>query len=192
MRVRTPPTCSRRFSSRTGDAARHHGRRRARLRLHERLPRHGELGGDVDLDARAVAAARRSDRGDREPRRSVRHDCRRQDGRQGDHRLGPREREDRARRRARGDRLEPPHLVARAAVLVVPRADRGPRRRRARAVGREGRRVARDRSQGRDPGCLGADARLRRARLRSCWRSTGCSSGSRPGSRTARFASASS
>ena len=162
MHARTRPTCSRRFSSRTGDAARHHGRRRARLRLHKRLSRHRELGGDVDLDPRAVAAARRADRGDREPRRSVRDDCGREDGRQGNHRLGSREREDRPRSRLRRDRLESPHLVARAAVLVLPRADRGTRRRRARAVGIEGRRMARDRPQSGDPGRLGADARVRR------------------------------
>ena len=119
------------------------------VRLHERLPRHGERGRDVGLDARALAAARRADRGDREPRRRVRDDRRREDGRQGDHRHRPRDREDGARRRARRDRLEPAHVVARAAVVVVARADRRPGRRRARAVGREGRPVARDRAQGR-------------------------------------------
>ena len=53
-----------------------------------------------------------------------------------DHRLEPRDREDRARRGDRRDRLEPAHVVARAAVVVVARADRRPDRRGARAVGR--------------------------------------------------------
>ena len=68
-----------------------------------------------------------ADRRDREPRRRVRHDRGRDDGRQGDHRHRPRDRADRARRRARRDRLEPAHVVARPAVVVVARADRRPR-----------------------------------------------------------------
>ena len=59
-------------------APRHRRRRRARLRLHERLPRHGERGRDLGLDAGAVAAARRPDRLRRQPRRRLRHDRGRQ------------------------------------------------------------------------------------------------------------------
>ena len=144
--ARTPPTCSRRFSSRTVEQtrpARRRRRRRARLRLHERLPRHRELRRDLGRHARALAALGRARLGRREPRRRVRHDRGREDRRQGDHRHRPRDREDRARGARRRDRLEPPHVVARPAVELDARADRRSRRRRARPVGLERRPVAR-------------------------------------------------
>ena len=72
---------------------------------------------------------------DREPGRRVRHHCGRQDGRQGNHRHGPRQREDGAGRADRSDRLEPDHLAGRAALELVARADRRARRRGDRPVG---------------------------------------------------------
>ena len=74
---------------------------------------------------------------------------------------GPRDAEDGARRGVGCDRVEPAHVVARAAVVVVARADRRPDRRCARPVRRSGRRVARHRSQGGDPGAVGAHDRVR-------------------------------
>ena len=59
-------------------------------------------------------------------------------------------REDGARRGARRDRLEPAHLVARPAVVLVARADRRARSApRSSQSGEKGVAVARDRAQGR-------------------------------------------
>ena len=74
------------------------------------------------------------------------------------------------------------------AVVVVARADRRADRRRARAVGHKRRRVARGGAQGRDPGALGPDDRLRRGVSAPARASTGSSDGSRRGSRTGRSA----
>ena len=99
---------------------------------------------------------------DREPGRRVRHHRGRQDGRQGNHRHRPRQREDGAGRADRSDRLEPDHLAGRAALELLARADRRARRRGDRPVGPGRRPVARARAQRGDPGDRRARDRLRR------------------------------
>ncbi|CAA9511982.1 MAG: Probable low-affinity inorganic phosphate transporter, partial [uncultured Solirubrobacteraceae bacterium] len=100
------------------------GRDRAGLRLHQRVPRHRQRGGDVDLHPRDAAA----DRGDHgrgaQLRRRLhlarsggdrRHRHRRRGAGHADHRL---------RGTDRRDRLESRHLVVRTSLLLVACADR--------------------------------------------------------------------
>src|SRR5712691_921807 len=99
-------------------------RRRAVLRLHERLSRRRERDRHERLDARAHAAHRGRLRGAAELRRRLHLAQGRDDGRQGDRRSRRRDAEDRPRRRRRGHRLEPDDLAARAADELEPRAHR--------------------------------------------------------------------
>ena len=128
---------------------------RAHLRLHQRLPRRGELDRDGRLDAGAVAGQGGDLGGVLQFRRGVhlRH-RRRQDGRHGHdrHQQSSRFAVD-LRRAGRRDHLGPDHLVLRAADELVARADRRLRRRRGGEGG-----VRRD-----HPGRLDQDDHLHRA-----------------------------
>ena len=116
--ARTRPTCSRRSSSRTAEpwSSRSSSSSSSSrcLRLHERLPRHGERGRDLGLDAGAVAAARRPLAVRRQPRGRLRHDRGRQRSARGSSTRTSRRADD-LRGAARRDRLEPGHVVARPA-----------------------------------------------------------------------------
>ncbi len=147
--------------ARPRDPHRLHGRR---LRLHERLPRHGERDGDDHRHARASAPHRRRPGGRAEPRRRLplgrgrRHDRKRH--RQPDHGHGPGD----LRRPRRRDPLERDHVVPGHPVVVVARARRRRCRLGAGRGGHGGRHLERDRREGADPGGAGP-VRLRAGRL---------------------------
>ena len=114
-------------------------RRRADLRLHQRLPRRRQLDRDRRLHPRAVARPGRDVGGVFQLRRRVRvRHRRRQDRRLRDGRHQRRDLVGDPRRPDRRDRLGPDHLVLRPADQLVARADRRLRRRRGRQ-GRHGR-----------------------------------------------------
>ena len=108
---------------------RRHG---ARVRLHQRLPRHGERRRDVDLHARHGPADRGRDGGHAELRRRLPVARGGRHGGQRDRRRRPHHARDRVRGARRRDRVEPRHVVVRAAVVVLARAHRRRRGRRVR------------------------------------------------------------
>ena len=138
--ARTSPTSSRASSSRTAERTpmlidRRDRRDRAGLRLHQRLPRRRELDRDRRLDARADARARRCVWAAFFNFIAfvvfplhVAHTI-------GKGIIDPKIIDDAVlvRRAGRRHRLEPHHLVVRAAVQLVARAGRRPDRRRASA-----------------------------------------------------------
>ena len=144
--ARTRRTSSKRFSSRTVEQHPAAGRRRrgrARLRLHERLPRHRELRRDLGRYACAVTPPGRRRVGRREPCRRLRHDGRCEDRGDRDHRHGSRDRADPACGALRRDRVEPRHLVVRPALELHACPDRRPGRSGDRPVRLQRRAVAR-------------------------------------------------
>ena len=116
----------------TGEQRRRHPRDRrghgARIRLHERLPRHGERDRDLGLDPRDVAALRRRDVGRAQLRGRVHLAEGRGHRRVRDRRLGRGHHDRRLRRPRRRDRVEHRDVAGRAAVELVARPHRRPDR----------------------------------------------------------------
>ena len=101
---------------------------RARVRLHQRLPRHGQRDGHLDRDRRAQTSGRRRPGRRAEPRRRLPVGTGRADHLQRSRRRGPHHPRSDLRRPGRGDPLEPGDLAAGPAVQLVARTVRRPDR----------------------------------------------------------------
>ena len=148
-------------------------RGRARVRLHQRLPRHRQRRRLLDLDRSALPPDRDPTRGDPQLRRRAAVGHGRRNDRDRHHLDRAGHRDDRVRGPRRRDRLEPETWYLGYPVELLARADRRRHRRDARGRRRRRRQLERPARQGRRPGADRTAARVPARRDRSSSPCTG-------------------